>query len=121
VKLRIEVEGRPYEVDVDFLDAATEPDEPPRAAEPPIPAPVTRKRPPHKLPEDSACRAPMAGRVVAVLVAAGRKVMRNEPVVVLDAMKMEVPIGPAVEGTIKTLHVGIGDLVSTGQLLFELS
>ena len=121
MKLRIEVEGRPYEVDVDFLDPAAEPEEPPRTAEPSIPAPVTRKRPPHKLPEDSACRAPMAGRVVAVIAAAGRRVVRNEPVVVLDAMKMEVPIGPAVEGTIKAIHVGVGDLVSTGQLLFELS
>jgi glutaconyl-CoA/methylmalonyl-CoA decarboxylase subunit gamma len=121
MKLKIEVEGRPYEVDIDFLDTAPEPEAPPRAAEPAIPPPVIRKRPPHKLPEDSACRAPMAGRVVAVVAAAGRRVMRNEPVVVLDAMKMEVPIGPSVEGTIKAIHVGVGDLVSTGQLLFELS
>jgi biotin carboxyl carrier protein len=121
MKLKIEVEGRPYEVDVDFLDTMAEPEQPSRAAEPAIPAPVIRKRPPHKLPEDSACRAPMAGRVVAVVAAAGRRVVRNEPVIILDAMKMEVPIGPGVEGTIKAVHVGVGDLVSTGQLLFELS
>ncbi len=121
MKLRIEVEGRPYEVDVDFLDPDAGPDDALRAAEPVVPETVVRKRPPHKLPEDSMCRAPMAGRVVAIPCAAGRKVRRNEPVIVLDAMKMEVPIGPAVEGTVKAIHVGVGDLVATGQLLFELS
>jgi len=121
MKLRVQVEGRPYEVEVDFVDHPHEINERLLPAETAVPSSVLRPRPPHKLPEDSMCRAPMAGRVIAITSIPGRKVRRNESVVVLDAMKMEVPIGPAVEGIVKAIHVGVGDLVSTGQLLFELS
>ncbi len=118
MRLRVHVDGRSYEVDVDVLD-----DEPviQRPAERDVPETVLRPRPPHKLPEDSACRSPIAGRVIALLAPEGRSVRRNEPVVLLDAMKMEVPIGPAVDGMVKTIYVQPGDTVTAGQLLFELS
>jgi biotin carboxyl carrier protein len=120
MKLRIQVEGRAYEVDVDHLDAnGALPLR--RAAEAQVPESVIRPRATQKLPEDSVCRSPIAGRVVAVVGAQGKKVRRNEPVVVLDAMKMEVPIGPAVDGTIKAVHVEVGDVISARQVLFELS
>jgi biotin carboxyl carrier protein len=40
---------------------------------------------------------------------------------VIEAMKMEIPVGPAVDGTVKAIHVQVGDTVKTGQVLFELS
>ncbi len=118
MKMRICVEGRAYEVEVDFLDDA------PRTAgarEAPLPEAVFRRRPPHKMPEDGVCRSPISGRVAAVVGAAGRNVRRNEPVVLIEAMKMQIPIGPAVDGTVKTIHVATGETVGAGQVLFELS
>jgi biotin carboxyl carrier protein len=118
-RLRIHVEGRPYDVEVDVLPAAgrTHPNGRPAA----IPESVLRPRPPQKLAEDSSCRSPIAGRVVAIVSVPGGTVRRNQPVVVIEAMKMEIPVGPAVDGTVKAIHVQVGDTVKTGQVLFELS
>jgi biotin carboxyl carrier protein len=41
-------------------------------------------------------------------------------VLVIEAMKMEIQIGPAVDGVLKTIQVKPGEAVSSGQLLFEL-
>jgi biotin carboxyl carrier protein len=121
MKLRIQFEGRAYDVDVDFLDAGPKIIGNGHAAEAPVPASVLRRRLPQRLPEDTVCRSPLAGRVAAVVGAAGRRVRRNEPVLVIEAMKMEVPIGPAVDGTVKAIRVEPGDAVQTGQVLFEIA
>ena len=81
---------------------------------------MTRLRPPLKLLEDTFCRSPIAGRITAVLAVPGQAIRKNEPVMVIEAMKMEIQIGPAVDGVIKTIQVKPGEAVSTGQLLFEL-
>ncbi len=120
MKLRIQVEGRPYDVDVDLFGRVTQTTSRRPPADTKIPESVLRKRPPHRLAEDSVCRTPIAGRVVAVLGDAGREIKRHEPVVVIEAMKMEVPIGAAVDGTVKKIHVQVGDAVSARQTLFEL-
>ena len=120
MKLRIQVQGRDYNVDVDFPDRDLKSNGTAHAAEPAIPEAVLRPRPPHRLPEDSVCRSPIAGKIVAVMGACGKKVRRNEAVLLIEAMKMEIPIGPAVDGTVGTIHVQAGDLVKTGQALFDL-
>ena len=120
MKLRIDIEGRAYDVDVSFPESDRGSNVHPPAAEVPIPGAVLRRRPPQKLPEDSVCRSPIAGRVAAILAPAGTAVRRNEPVILLEAMKMEVPIGPAVDGTVKAIHVRAGDAISARQILFEL-
>ena len=121
MKLRIQLEGRAYELDVGAFNPRPNGASRARPAEVPLPASVTRPRPPQKLPEDSVCRSPVAGRVVAVFGGEGRAVRRHEPVILIEAMKMEIPIGPAVDGTVKTIHVSVGDLISARQVLFELS
>jgi biotin carboxyl carrier protein len=67
------------------------------------------------------CRARVAGRFTAMLAASGESIRKNEQVLVIEAMKMEVQIGPAVDGTFKTIHLKAGDAVAPGQLLFELT
>jgi biotin carboxyl carrier protein len=127
MKMRVQVEGRAYEVEVDLMETPVTasvievPDvEGAPVVQTPIPEAVLSPRPPQKLPEDSECRSPIAGRVTAVLVEVGGTVRKNEPVILIDAMKMEVPIGPVVDGSVKAIHVGPGDSVKAGQLLFEL-
>jgi biotin carboxyl carrier protein len=59
--------------------------------------------------------------VAAIFGVPGKRVRRNEPVVLIEAMKMEIPIGPAVDGAIKVIHVEVGDVISARHVLFELS
>ena len=120
MKLRIDVEKKSYEVTVEFLEDARNGHRHWQPAELDVPDSVTRLRPPLKLLEDTFCRSPIAGRIAAVLAVNGQVIRKNEPVLVIEAMKMEIQIGPAVDGVLKTIRVKAGESVSTGQLLFEL-
>lgn len=65
-------------------------------------------------------QAPIPGRLVKVLVKAGERVSAGQPLLVLEAMKMENEVRAARAGTVKTVHVGEGVAVETGQLLVTL-
>jgi 3-methylcrotonyl-CoA carboxylase alpha subunit len=64
--------------------------------------------------------APMPGKIVALLVAAGSKVIRGQPLVVMEAMKMEHTIAAPADGTIKELLYAVGDQVGDGAQLLVL-
>lgn len=85
-----------------------------------IPESVLHVRPPQRLPEDAVCRSPIAGLVIAVLAAAGENVTRRQPVMIIEAMKMQNNVSPEVDGVLKAVHVAPGDAVKAGQVLFEL-
>jgi pyruvate carboxylase subunit B len=70
--------------------------------------------------EQSAVTAPMPGTVIRVLVAEGEQVQQRQPLVVLEAMKMETPLVSPYEGVVSRVHVGEGDQVAGGALLVEL-
>jgi len=98
-------------------------DAPPGGSEPGIviPASVLEARPLARLPEDAVCRSPIAGLVIAVLATAGEQVTRRQPVMVIEAMKMQNNVSPEVDGVLKVVHVSPGDAVKAGQVLFELA
>ena len=85
-----------------------------------IPESVLHARPPQRLPEDAVCRSPIAGLVIAVLAIKGERVTRRQPVMVIEAMKMQNTVSPEVDGVLKAVHVSPGDAVKAGQVLFEL-
>nr|MBA3347694.1 biotin/lipoyl-binding protein [Actinomycetota bacterium] len=68
----------------------------------------------------SALISPMPGTVIGVHVAAGDAVTARQPLVVLEAMKMETPVVAPYDGTVKAVHVTEGDRVAGGALLVEL-
>jgi acetyl/propionyl-CoA carboxylase alpha subunit len=70
--------------------------------------------------EQSAVTAPMPGTVIRVLVAEGDPVQPRQPLVVLEAMKMETPLVSPYEGVVRSVHVREGDQVAGGTLLVEL-
>ena len=70
--------------------------------------------------ERSALTAPMPGVVVRVLAAEGERVEPRQPLVVLEAMKMETPLVSPYEAVVKRVHVAEGDRVAGGDLLVEL-
>src|SRR5579875_169795 len=65
-------------------------------------------------------RAPMVGVVSEVLVSAGQVVEKEQPLLVLEAMKVVMRIGAPCAGQVKRLWVQAGQLVSHGEPLVEL-
>jgi biotin carboxyl carrier protein len=64
--------------------------------------------------------APMPGIVLAVLVGPGDAVRPRQPLVVLEAMKMEHPVAAPFEATVKAVRVTPGERVAGGAVLVEL-
>ena len=61
--------------------------------------------------------APMVGKVVSLLVEPGAEVEEDEPVLVLEALKLKVPVVSPVDGTVKEFRVKEGDDVESDTLL----
>jgi biotin carboxyl carrier protein len=75
---------------------------------------------PLSTPEQAAITAPMPGTVIKVLVEPGTHVTARQPLVVLEAMKMETPLVAPYDATVRAVHVAEGDRVAGGALLVEL-
>jgi 3-methylcrotonyl-CoA carboxylase alpha subunit len=72
------------------------------------------------VPEQSIVTAPMPGTVLRVLIEPGERVSARQPLVVLEAMKMETPLASPYDATVRAVHVAEGDRVAGGALLVEL-
>jgi acetyl-CoA carboxylase biotin carboxyl carrier protein len=64
--------------------------------------------------------ASMAGNVWKVLVKAGDQVEEDQDVVILESMKMEIPIAAEFDGTVKEVKVNEGDFVNEGDVIVVL-
>jgi acetyl/propionyl-CoA carboxylase alpha subunit len=64
--------------------------------------------------------APMPGTVIRLLVREGESVQARQPLVVLEAMKMETPLTSPYDATVRAVHVTEGDRVAGGAVLVEL-
>ena len=64
--------------------------------------------------------APIPGKVVGVKVKPGDEVEPGQPLVVLEAMKMENELAADQAGKVAAIHVAAGDTVEGGELLVEL-
>src|SRR5579859_1291364 len=75
-----------------------------------------------ELPAGSAgsLAAPMPGQVLAVLVAQGQAVSAGDPLLILEAMKMEHTIRAPSDGLVAALHFGSGDQVPAGATLVTI-
>jgi acetyl/propionyl-CoA carboxylase alpha subunit len=68
----------------------------------------------------STVTAPMPGTVIRVEVEEGEEVQARRALVVLEAMKMEIPVHAPFAGTVTAVHVAPGEQVAGGTLLVEL-
>jgi biotin carboxyl carrier protein len=62
----------------------------------------------------------MPGLVLKITAEAGQEVQKGDPLLILEAMKMENVIKAAAGGTIKSIHVEKGAAVDKGQLLLTM-
>ncbi|CAK0757562.1 hypothetical protein CCP1ISM_740002 [Azospirillaceae bacterium] len=68
---------------------------------------------------DDRLTAPMPGRIVAVLVAAGAEVVAGQPLLVMEAMKMEHTLKAPAAGTVLSIRGSEGEQVAEGDALIE--
>ena len=64
--------------------------------------------------------APMPATVVSINASKGQSVNEGDTVIVLEAMKMELPIKAPRRGVVKAVHCAKGDLVQPGLVLLEI-
>ncbi len=71
----------------------------------------------HKISE---IKAPMPGLVLSIAVKPGQEIVHGDPLLILEAMKMENIIKSPGEGVVKTVHAIKGKAVEKGETLIEL-
>jgi methylmalonyl-CoA carboxyltransferase small subunit len=127
VKLKITVDGKVYEVEVE----AYEPEPPGPTYVPPVgyarvPAAAPGATPPVRpgtpspvADESKVCRSPIAGTVAKVPIQVGQAIHVNDVLIVLEAMKMETVITAPIAGKVSKINAKVGDFVQGGQVLVE--
>lgn len=65
--------------------------------------------------------APMPGKILKLLVSAGESVAHGQALAVLEAMKMETTLYAESAAIVKTIRVGVGDMVDHGAVIIEFS
>lgn len=68
---------------------------------------------------ESSLRAPMPGRVIALVAQPGERVDKGSALMVLEAMKMECTIHAPADGAVESFHFAVGDQVSEGAELLQ--
>ncbi len=130
-KLRITIENKTYDVTVEVLEDEDTPSSassaPPRQSNSHVQtstnfaAPAPQRNPASRQQAAlGAITCPMAGVVLEVLVEVGANVEKGEPLIVLEAMKMENRVSATVAGTVKSVEVAKGDSVLEGHVLVVL-
>lgn len=62
-------------------------------------------------------KAMMAGNVWKIVVSVGDTVEEDQDIVILESMKMEIPIAAEESGTVKEIKVAEGDFVNEGDVI----
>lgn len=127
--LRITVEGKAYDVQVELLDednaAAPAPRRASSGGSSRAAAPAPQKAPAGKAvgapSSDGAIVSPLSAVVVSIDVAVGDSVADGQQVATLEAMKMNTIVSATTAGTVKAILVSAGDGVEEGQAIVEIA
>jgi biotin carboxyl carrier protein len=57
----------------------------------------------------------VAGKIIRIEAPAGARVAADDPILIVESMKMEIPLVAPVAGTVSGIHVAEGDEVAEGQ------
>jgi methylmalonyl-CoA carboxyltransferase small subunit len=128
LKLQISIDGKTYEAEVEVL----EDDAMPRQMNyGPMPVPTAgqpakaaaaqsqAKAVEETADEKKVCRSPVTGIVINVNVEPGQAVQADDPIMVLEAMKMETNVTAHAAGKVKSVRVAKGDSVKVNQVVVE--
>jgi methylmalonyl-CoA carboxyltransferase 1.3S subunit len=130
VKLKITINEKTYEVDVEAAEPETPAAaprgysvEPSQVRVPAAPAPAPPGAPSGTAPvnEEKVCRSPVSGIVVKVVAQPGQTLQVGDILLVLEAMKMETNITAPVAGKVAAIKVAPGESVASGQIVAEFA
>ena len=118
----ITVNGNVYDVTVEENGAGAAPAARPAAAAAPAQAPKAAPAAPKAAAGAGSIqvKAGAAGKVFKVEASVGQTVKKGDTVVILEAMKMEIPVVAPQDGTVASIDVAAGDSVEAGALLATL-
>ena len=126
MKLKVTVDGKMYEVDVDVAET-----DPPHPSYIPPSGQISRETQSSPAPasgpaaetqvadESKLCRSPIAGVVVRIPVQVGQEIQVDDILLVLEAMKMETMITAPIAGKVAKINAAVGDSVQAKQVLIE--
>ena len=120
MKLRIAVEGKTYEVEVEIADeTGLDPSPSASPIQSSVLPPAVKVNTSSGLDETKLSRSPVAGLVVRMHVKPGQEVELGELLMVLEAMKMETNITARAAGKIRSVDVAAGEAVKLDQILLQ--
>ena len=115
---KITVNGKVYDVKVEESDVAN--NTIPVVASTPANSAVETASAPVAAGEGTSVEAPMPGTILKILVSNGQSVKSGDPLVVLEAMKMENEIASPCDGVVSSICVNTGDTVDAGKVLLTV-
>jgi len=111
----IEVNGTSYQVKLGHEIKTPQTPKLVRYSPPPPP-----KAPVLITPGLSLLKAPLPGTIIAISIQPGDQIKLDQPILILEAMKMENNIFAEKPGIVKTVRVAVGDTVMQGDILIEI-
>ncbi len=118
----ITVNGNVYNVTVEEGTTAGVVQNPAPAAAPAAPAaPAAAPKAAGGAAGSVKIEAGAAGKVFKIEANVGQAVKKGDPVVIVEAMKMEIPVVAPQDGTVASVDVAVGDMVEAGALLATLN
>jgi biotin carboxyl carrier protein len=133
-KFKITIDGKEYLVEMEEIGgtpqntvpqatapmpAAPAPTSAPTAQAEPTPEPAPAPAPSTAAGND-AMTSPMPGTILKILVNVGDEVKENQPLLILEAMKMENEVVASANGKVTGLHVTLGQVVNAGDPLITI-
>lgn len=117
----ITVNGNVYDVTVEENGAGVAPVAAPKAT--PVAAPKAAPAAPKAAAGAGSIevKAGAAGKVFKIEASVGQKVAKGDAVVVIEAMKMEIPVVAPEDGTVASIDVAVGDACDAGAVLATLN
>lgn len=122
-KYRITLNGEVYEMEIELIGEGSAPVNTASAPVAVNTEPAAVQKAPASADNtsaDGAAVSPMPGTVVKLMAAQGDRVGKGQPVLVLEAMKMENEITAAKDGVLTELRVSEGQTVAGGEILFVI-
>lgn len=118
----ITVNGNVYDVTVEENGSVATPAAAPRRAAAPVAAPVAAPAPAASAGAGSIkVEAGAAGKIFKIEKKVGDAVKKGDAVLILEAMKMEIPVVAPEDGTVASINVAVGDTIEAGAVLATLN